>query len=110
MSLPCLRNIKAWLEFPYQVPLVVAHIGSVKFLERVNALARNGRVEQVLFVNMAAVYRLVRAFDFNCHTWLPLFAHWNLLVIALDGLPAVLSVSPGFKSDWNETHTLCPVE
>lgn len=80
-----LHDIKNRLQLDNQLPLVVGHLIPIELLERVDAGARNVRVEHVLLLEVATVGGLVRArLDLDGHRRLTLFADWHLLVVALD--------------------------
>jgi hypothetical protein len=88
-TVPCplfhLRDIQQLLQLDDQLPLILTNIAPEELLERVDALTAHERVQRVVFLQVAAVHGLVRAFDLDGDGGLTLFAHGDLLVVALDG-------------------------
>lgn len=79
-------DIEQALQLLDERPLLVADVGPVKLLERVDALPGDERVERVLFLPVAAVDGLVGAFDLDGDRGLAALHHGDLFVVALDGL------------------------
>nr|POE67125.1 hypothetical protein CFP56_72683 [Quercus suber] len=68
-----------------QGPFVLVDFVAVEFLQRVDALAGDVRVQGVLLLELTAVQRLVGTFDLDRDRRLALFAERDLFVIAFDG-------------------------
>lgn len=79
------RNVEQSLQFLDQQPFFVADVTAVEFLESVNTLSRDERVERIFLLQVPAVHGLVGPFDFDGNGRLASFADGDLLVIALDG-------------------------
>jgi len=77
-------DIEQLLQLHQQLPLVLTDIAPEELLERVNTLAADGRVQRVVFLEVAAVHGLIWAFDFDGDGGLALFADLDLLVVAFD--------------------------
>jgi hypothetical protein len=77
-------NIKHLLELDNQLPLLLRDVVAEELLEGIDALARNGRVQRVVFLEVAPVHGLVVAFDFDGDGRLAALADLDLLVVALD--------------------------
>ena len=78
------NDIKQLLELHQQLPLVLANIAPEEFFQRVDTLPADGRVQRVVFLEVAAVHGLIWAFDLDGDRGLALFADLDLLVVALD--------------------------
>lgn len=79
------RNIKKYLQLLNQQPLLLADIVAIIFLQRIYTLPADQGVQNVFLVQLAAVERLVGAFDLNGYGGLSFFADGDLFVVALDG-------------------------
>lgn len=82
------RDIEQGLQLLDERPLIITNISAIVFLERIDRLPRDERIQRVLFFQLPAVHRLVRAFDLDGHGRLALFADGNLFVVSFDGLAA----------------------
>jgi hypothetical protein len=80
-----LHDIEKLLELHNQLPLILTDIAPEELFERVDTLPRNGRVEDIVFFQMATVHGLVVAFDLDGDGRLAAFADLHGLVVALDG-------------------------
>ena len=79
-----LHDIELLLELHNQLPFILADIIPVEFLQCVNALSRDGRVERVLLFQVATIHGLVGTLDLNRHGRLSLLAHSDGLVITFN--------------------------
>lgn len=79
-----LNNVEELLELHDKLPLVLRDVVSEKLFQRVDALPADGGVERVRLLEVAAIHGLVGAFDLDGDRGLALFAHLDLLVVALD--------------------------
>lgn len=87
---PCLLYIEHGLQVNDELPLVGRHLFAVVILEAVDASTRDGAVESVLLLEVAAVGRLAAAhLDFDGDRRLALLAYGDLLVLTLDRRPRV---------------------
>jgi hypothetical protein len=77
-------NIKHLLELDNQLPLLLRDVVAEELLEGIDTLAGNGRVQRVVFLEVAPVHGLVVAFDFDGNRRLAALADLDLLVVALD--------------------------
>lgn len=84
-TVPILRHIKQRLQLLDEQPLLIADVGTVELLERVDALPRDHRVERILLVQVAAVERLVGALDLDRDGGGALFGVGDGFVFAFDG-------------------------
>jgi hypothetical protein len=80
-----LHDIKELLELHNKLPLILTDIAPEELLERIDTLPANGRVEDIVFFQVATVHGLVVAFDLDGDGGLTLFADLHGLVVALDG-------------------------
>lgn len=80
------HDVEQALQLLHERPLLVADLGAVELLERVDALPRDHRVQRVLLLEVPAVHGLVGPFDLDGHRRLAALADGDLLVVALDGL------------------------
>lgn len=87
------RNLENRLQLLDQCPFVHRYIRPVELLQRVDARARNVRVQRVFLLQLTPVQRLVASLDLDGHGWLALLADRDGLVFALDGYPAILLVT-----------------
>ena len=58
-------DIKQLLQLHQQLPLILADIAPEELFQRVDTLAADGRVQRVVFLEVAAVHGLVGAFDLD---------------------------------------------
>lgn len=89
-----LLYIKHGLQVDDELPLIGRHFLAIVILEAVDAGARDGAVEGVLCFEVATVCRLATThLNLDGDRRLPLLAHGDLLVLALNGRPKSLTVS-----------------
>ena len=84
------RDIKQRLQLLDQRPLILAHIVSVKLLQRIDRGPRDHRVQHVFLLELSAVEWLVGAFDLDRYRGLAFLADRDGLVLALDGGSGVM--------------------
>jgi len=83
-ALPCgSRYVKESLQLHDQMPLVLCDFISIELLEGIDAGAADHGIEGIFFIQLAAVERLVGAFNLDRNGRLALFADSEGLVVAL---------------------------
>lgn len=86
------RYIEERLELLDQQPLVCGDVCTIELFEGINRLPRDERVEHVLLFELAAVKRLIGAFDLYGYGRLALFADRDRLVLSFDSGSVTISL------------------
>lgn len=86
------RYIEERLELLDQQPLVGGDVCTIELFEGINRLPRDERVEHVFLFELAAVKRLIGAFDFYGYGRLALFADRDRLVLSFDSGSVTISL------------------
>jgi hypothetical protein len=97
-----LHDIKTFLHFLDEQPLIFAYIIPKIRLECIDRRTRDIRIERIFFLEMATINGLIRAFDFDGDRGLTRFADGNLFVVTFNRRTGKKNVLAVFPITWRE--------